>query len=220
MFAHVYLVTNQKNGKNYVGQTIRAENKLGHGRMLLSAYKLHGKDNFSYEKICDGIKNRATLNFVERFWIKVFNSIAPNGYNIELGGSEGSTWTEERRWKHSLALTGRTIHRPLGSKSGMKGKAYPEEGKRKLAEAMKGNQFSLGHKHSEETKERMSASQKAHWASYEVHPCKGRKHTDEWKQAASERMKKQIQSEETRKKRSETIKLWHKKRKEQACLLV
>lgn len=221
MFAHVYLVTNQKNGKNYVGQTIRAENKLGHGRMLLSAYKFHGKDNFSYDKICDGIKNRATLNFIERFWIKVFNSIAPNGYNIELGGSEGHKWTEERRRKHSLSLTGVRRNRPLGSKSGMKGKAYPEEGKRKLSEALKGRVGpNLGCKASEETKAKMSASQKAYWDSLEVHPNKGRKASAETKAKMSEKKKLQIQSEETRKKRSETIKLWHKQRKEQSCQLL
>jgi hypothetical protein len=220
MFAHVYLVTNTKNGKNYVGQTIRAENKLGHGRMLLSAYKFHGKDSFTYEKICNGIGNRATLNFVERFWIKVFNSIAPNGYNIELGGSEGSTWTEERRRKHGLALKGhRGWRKGLNLPSPNKGKVYPEEGKRKLSEVMKGNKFALGYKHTEETKEKMSASQKAHWDSLEVHPNKGRKASAETRAKMSEKKKQQIQSEETRQKRSETIKLWHKQRKEQSCQL-
>ena len=138
MQAHVYLVTNSVNGKQYVGQTINSSNKLGHGRVLLKAYKLHGKDNFSYEPICSGINNRATLNYIERFWINVMGTLVPNGYNIELGGSEGSTWTEERRRKHSMALKGVKRNRPIGSKSGMKGKVYPEEGKRKLSEALKG----------------------------------------------------------------------------------
>lgn len=71
----------------------------------------------------------------------------------------------------------------------------------------------LGKKASEETKAKMSASQKEYWASLPVHPTKGRKHTEEWKKAASERMKKQVQSEETKLKRSITE--WHKKRKEQ-----
>lgn len=63
----------------------------------------------------------------------------------------------------------------------------------------------------------MSASQKEYWASLEVNPNKGRKHSEEWKKAASERMKKQIQTEATKLKRSESIKQWHKKRKENSC---
>jgi group I intron endonuclease len=77
---------------------------------------------------------------------------------------------------------------------------------------------SLGKKASNETRAKMSESQKKHWASVEVHPRAGSKHTDEWKKEASERMKKQVQSEQTKQKRSESIKAWHKQRKEQICL--
>jgi group I intron endonuclease len=70
-----------------------------------------------------------------------------------------------------------------------------------------------GLKASQETRQKMSESQKKHWSSLDVHPNKGRTCTDEWKKKASERMKKQIQSEETKQKRSESIKLWHAKRR-------
>lgn len=75
----------------------------------------------------------------------------------------------------------------------------------------------LGKKASLETREKMSASQKEYWATLEVHPTKGRKHTEEWKRQASIRMSKQVQSEETKMKRSQSITEWHKKRKEQLC---
>ena len=73
----------------------------------------------------------------------------------------------------------------------------------------------LGKRASEKTKIKMSASQKEYWESLEVHPNKGRKASEETKAKMSEAKKKQIQSEETRRKRSESIKAWHKKRKEQ-----
>jgi len=177
----IYLVSNKLNCKQYVGQTINPHLPIGHGRILKSAYKLHGKDSFTYEPICKGITNRASLNAIERFWISVANTVVPNGYNIDLGGSEGSVWTDERKRKHSLAQTGAKRNRPLGSKSGMKGKSYPEEGKRKLSEVMMGNKHSLGKFHSEETKAKMSASQKAKAASFAVHPNTGRKHSEETK---------------------------------------
>jgi len=213
--AHVYLVTNSVNGKQYVGQTINPSNKLGHGKVLLKAYKLHGKDKFSYEPICSGINNRATLNAIERFWINVMGTLVPNGYNIELGGSEGSTWTEERRRKHSLAQTGAKRNRPLGSKSGMKGKVYPEEGKRKLSEAMKGNKFSLGVFSSEETKAKMSASQKSKAASFAVHPNKGRKASEETKAKMRAARANRIYTDADKQKISEAVTAWHKQRKEQ-----
>jgi len=214
MQAHVYLVTNSVNGKQYVGQTINSSNKLGHGRVLLKAYKLHGKDNFSYEPICSGINNRATLNYIERFWINVMGTLVPNGYNIELGGSEGSTWTEERRRKHSLAQTGAKRNRPLGSKSGMKGKVYPEEGKRKLSEALKGRVSpNWGKKASEETKAKMTASQKAHWEKVGS-PNKGRKHSEETKAKMRAARANRIYTDEDKRKISEAVTAWHKQRKE------
>ena len=162
MQAQIYLVSNKLNGKQYVGQTINPHLPIGHGRILKSAYKLHGKDNFTYEPICTEITNRASLNAIERFWIGVMGTLVPNGYNIELGGSEGSTWTEERRRKHSMALKGhRGWRKGLNLPSPNKGKVYPEEGKRKLSEVMKGNKHALGVFPSEETKAKMSASQKA-----------------------------------------------------------
>lgn len=217
MQAQVYLVSNKLNGKQYVGQTINPHLPIGHGRIMKSAYKLHGKDNFDYEPLCTSIENRATLNAIERFWIAVLDTVVPNGYNIELGGSEGSTWTEERRRKHSLALTGRIHRRPLGSKSGAKGKKWSEENKRKLSEVLKGRaSVNKGIKHTEETKAKMSASQKAYWAKVES-PNKGRKHSEETKAKMRASRAKRIYSDEDKMKISQAIKVWHQQRKEQSC---
>jgi len=217
MNAQVYLVSNKVNGKQYVGQTINPHLRIGHGRIMKSAYKLHGKQNFTYEPICTGIGNRATLNAIERFWISVLDTVVPNGYNIELGGSEGSTWTEERRRRHSLALTGRIHRRPLGSKSGAKGKKWSEETKRKISEALKGRVCpTKGISHTEETKAKMSASQKARATRLgNNHPNKGRNHSEETKAKMRASRAKRVYTDEDRMKISEAVKQWHKKRKEQ-----
>lgn len=75
----------------------------------------------------------------------------------------------------------------------------------------------LGKKASDETRAKMTASQKKHWASYEVHPNVGRKPSEETRRKMSESKKNQVQTMETKMKRSESIKLWHQMRKEQAC---
>lgn len=215
MQAQIYLVSNKLNGKQYVGQTINPHLPIGHGRILKSAYKLYGKDNFTYEPICKGITNRASLNAIERFWISVANTVVPNGYNIDLGGSEGSTWTDERSQAVSIARTGKKLNRPLGSKSGMKGKVYPEEGKRKLSEALKGRVSpNWGKKASEETKSKMTASQKAHWAKVES-PNKGRKHSEETKAKMRAARANRIYTDADKQKISEAVTAWHKQRKEQ-----
>ena len=216
MQAQIYLVSNKLNGKQYVGQTINPHLPIGHGRILKSAYKLHGKDNFTYEPICTEITNRASLNAIERFWISVVDTVVPKGYNIDLGGSEGSTWTDERRKAVSIARTGKKLNRPLGSKSGMKGKAYPEEGKRKLSEALKGRiSPNWGKQASEETKAKMTASQKAKASSFAVHPNAGKKASEETKATMREARAKRIYTDADKQKISEAVTAWHKQRKEQ-----
>ena len=221
MDAHIYLVTNTVNGKQYVGQTITESNRRGHGRVLLKAYKKHGIDNFTYERVVSNIQSRNTLNCLERFWIATCGTAIPNGYNLESGGSDGQVWTDERRARHIAAAIGRPLNRPLGSKSGMKGKVYPESGKLKLSIALTGRVGpNLGCTASAETRAKMGNSQRAYWDSLDIHPNMGKTASAETKAKMSASHKKQVQSEETKRKRSESITAWHKQRKEQACLSV
>jgi group I intron endonuclease len=144
MNAHIYLVTNALNGKQYVGQTTVAKNKIGHGYAMTDAYKKHGKDVFTYEKICGDIHNRQTLNFIERFWIKVMDCRAPNGYNIEEGGSTKGEVAESTRKKLSASN---------------KGKVISAETRKKISQATVGakNHF-YGKKHNQEAREKISAA--------------------------------------------------------------
>ena len=111
MAGTIYLVTNNLNGKQYVGQTIVATEKRGHGQLVTAAYRKCGKENFDYMPICSNINNRATLNFIERFWIKVMDCRVPNGYNIEHGGSSKDKVSDETREKLRIANTGQK-HNP------------------------------------------------------------------------------------------------------------
>jgi len=73
----------------------------------------------------------------------------------------------------------------------------------------------VGKKASDETRKKMSESQRKHWDSLESHPNKGKRHTEETKAKMSKSRTGRVQSESERKMRSEAIKLWHKNRKEQ-----
>jgi group I intron endonuclease len=173
MAARVYIVTNKINGKQYVGQTITENSKRGHGNALKDSYKKYGIKNFEYVTIVNNIsQDAAILDYLEKFWIKTLNTMAPYGYNLEAGGKRGKV----------------VYHAPQ-----------------------------LGMPHSLETRKKMSESQKKLWRSLDIHPNVGKKHTEETKAKMSAIKKLQVQSLETRLKRSESIKAWHAKREEQLC---
>ena len=160
MAGTIYLVTNTLNGKQYVGQTIVANNRVGHGSLMTKAYRKHGKVAFTYEKICGDILSRNTLNFMEKFWISVMDSRIPNGYNIEFGGFSSEKTAEETRKKLSKSLTGRVL--PAESiekiRIGNQGKIVSEATKAKIRTARKLQVFSA------ETKQKLSEAAKKQWA--------------------------------------------------------
>lgn len=175
MAGTIYLVTNNLNGKQYVGQTIVAGNSVGHGKLMTRAYKKHGKENFNYEPICKYIENKNTLNFAEKFWIKVMNTRIPNGYNIEHGGSKVDKIANETRIILSAKSKGNKYR--LGTKVSeatlikLRNKKASPETKAKISKSLFGRKVSaetiekirLGNKNkivSEETKAKLSAFNK------------------------------------------------------------
>lgn len=92
---YIYVIRNKINDKVYVGQSINVENRFkGHiqdkdRKQYISAIdgaiKKYGEENFWYEILEGPISN---YNEREKYWIKFFNSLVPNGYNIMEGGNE------------------------------------------------------------------------------------------------------------------------------------
>jgi hypothetical protein len=91
----IYLIENIKDGKCYVGQSIKNSIKgRYHGnwwncsgnKHLKNAYKKHGKECFKESILKDGIESEKKLNELELFYIKKYNCVYPNGYNYQEGG--------------------------------------------------------------------------------------------------------------------------------------
>lgn len=82
------------NGKSYIGQTKttiekRRKNEYGTGYAGSPCFyhaiqKYKGLQNFQYEEL--EIVNIDELDEREKYYIALFNTITPNGYNIESGG--------------------------------------------------------------------------------------------------------------------------------------
>lgn len=110
----IYKIINLINGKIYIGQTIesldkrwrRHCSKYNLKNMAISrAIKKYGKENFTIEKICE-CSNQDELNASEKYYIILFNSRTPNGYNI-LEGGNGGAMLEETKSKISEKLKGK-----------------------------------------------------------------------------------------------------------------
>lgn len=89
---YIYLITNTLNAKKYVGQTQQKDIKsrwskhktaLNGCPLLTNAIKKYGFINFKFKIIC--ICFDEDCNKYEEEYIKKFNSLAPNGYNLMTG---------------------------------------------------------------------------------------------------------------------------------------
>ncbi len=109
----VYKITNNINGKSYIGQTIHSIQdrfrvhcsiySKGKCPAIWSAIQTHGKDNFTLELLWhEPGCSKDALDAKEIEMITVYNTLSPNGYNIMEGG-HSSRHCEESRSKISKA---------------------------------------------------------------------------------------------------------------------
>lgn len=106
----IYKATNKINGKEYVGQTIRdlslriSEHKYSalnrtSNLPFNNAMAMYGFDNFEFQPI-DSANSLVELNKKEEFYINKYNTLYPNGYNLDIGGKNKSS-SELTRKKQS-----------------------------------------------------------------------------------------------------------------------
>ena len=91
---YIYKTTNILNNKIYIGKHkgLLKDDYVGSGKIIKQAIKKYGKNNFKKEVliICE---DNEKANYFEKFFIQLFNSLQPNGYNITTGGDWGDTIT-------------------------------------------------------------------------------------------------------------------------------
>lgn len=103
IFGIIYKITNLINGKIYIGQTTQSLkarwrqhcNDEKSCRVLHYAIKKYGKENFILEIVAE-CKNVVEMNLKEVFYIKYFDTLVPNGYNLLTGGNHPE-WSEESK---------------------------------------------------------------------------------------------------------------------------
>lgn len=108
MIGYIYIITNNINEMQYVGQTIQTIQQRFQGHKSSAKYNLdnmylhramnkYGVENFDVKEITavemDTLEELSEeLNFLEKYYIAEYNTLSPNGYNLTKGGTEGAEW--------------------------------------------------------------------------------------------------------------------------------
>jgi group I intron endonuclease len=117
--ACIYKIENKLNGKLYIGQTINSMkirlrkhlgqlNSKNQCSALYFAIRKYGKENFIISEIVSGEFTKEELNDLEIFFINHYNTLSPNGYNLQTGGGS-TTLADEVKKSISQTLLGREI---------------------------------------------------------------------------------------------------------------
>jgi len=142
----IYRATNLINGKSYIGfdsnwpsrmyshYYISSSNKKQHFH-IHHAIKKYGWENFNFEVIYQSQDREHTLNIMEPYFIKEYNTF-DSGYNQTLGGegSFGKIQSEENKIKQSN----------LRKKMNINSKWYNNGYKNKFCENYPGDSWILG----------------------------------------------------------------------------
>lgn len=141
----IYGIRNDKNGKWYIGQAVNIEVRNRNEKRNIErgyihpdksanvhfnrAIKKYGSNSFSFHiiELCD----RNSLDEKEQFYIKKFNSLSPNGYNLTEGGTKGTKgykFSDEQR-KHMSEVQKQMVLDGRNKTAGRKGKNNPQFGK-------------------------------------------------------------------------------------------
>jgi hypothetical protein len=217
-FGFVYIITNTKTSKAYVGckQYYLGKSKkqsswqtyMGSSKYLKEDIKKIGKEHFTFKVIAE-YKNKRSLRYYEAYYQMKWNVLTatiegsdePAYYNSYVGGKWyrpiESYQDPEYRRKISEAHLGKkfteeTKRKMSESQLGIK---HTEESKRKMSEAK------LGTKHTEETKRKLSEDKIG-----EKNPMYGRKHTEESKIKMSKSHLRKKHTEESKRKIRNTLK--------------
>jgi group I intron endonuclease len=167
MNGKIYLLTDVRNGIQYVGKTKGNNLKYFTGGLIpCKIIKKHGFSVFKRTILEDNISSLEELNKKEIFYIAEYDTFN-NGYNLTIGGDGGGEWI--------LLKTKEEIEIIASKKRAkMLNRVFSEDTLAKMSFAKKG--IPLTDEHKQHIRESQSG---------ENHPWFGRNHTDETKEKIS-----------------------------------
>ena len=192
---YIYKITNKVNNKVYIGQTIRtieeryqrhlSEAKRRTNRPLYDSMNHHGIDNFIVEQVVEAPDDK--LNELEVFYIAKYKTTDPAfGYNLTTGGDSFKSCLSPEAKKRAAEKISKAL----------KGKKQPKELVEKRTAKLRGQ------KRTEEQRKRFSEGQKKRDPDTFA---RGFTVPQERRDKISKTLTGQVQSEETKLKRKESI---------------
>jgi group I intron endonuclease len=121
---YIYKITNTKNNKCYIGVTTKkspTERWIAHKStikrgvgcpLLMKAFNKYGEDAFKFEVIIICF-DEDVFKFEEEY-IKKYNSLSPNGYNVAEGGKSGKNFlgkTHSEETKKKISIKSKEYHK-------------------------------------------------------------------------------------------------------------
>jgi group I intron endonuclease len=158
----IYKITNIKTNKCYIGETKEANPEtrwkqhlrtIAKGRgcpALQDAIQKHGVENFKFEVLIICF-DEARFE-LEKQYIKKYNSMVPNGYNILEGGLGGGGFKGKKHTEEAIEKIRQTS----------KGRKLSEESKKLLSESLKKAGMSKRVKESEKYKKALEEGRVGH----------------------------------------------------------
>lgn len=132
MIGFIYKITNKITGQSYIGQTLKTVKQRWAGHLspssscvfLKNAIEKHGPREFVVETIHVVESDNKPelieqLHILEKEAIKAFNTLAPNGYNLQKGGKNSyrksaprKSWNLTQETKDKIAAANTGLKRP------------------------------------------------------------------------------------------------------------
>ena len=144
---YIYRVTNNINGKTYIGQhryyksLLKNDWYYGSGKLIRKALSKYGKENFTKEIITIAM-SQSEADVLERFYIEKERAKGKAEYNIQSGGKSGCKSSSHVAWNKGKHLSEEDkLHKSIAAKNridgnpGARGHKHTEEAKRRISEA-------------------------------------------------------------------------------------
>lgn len=112
----IYRIVNKINGKIYIGQTTRSIEERWNNHCnnkesvsaIAAAIKKYGRDSFKIEELAKA-DSQDQLDMLENTYIELNKSLAPDGYNLKTGGSNGVLYSDKSKKKMSESKLGSLV---------------------------------------------------------------------------------------------------------------
>ena len=158
-FHYVYLTTNLINGHQYVGDRTcnvepKKDNYIGSGILFNKKKKEYGQKNFK-KLILEQFSTREKAYYAQEKYIKLYNTLVPNGYNISPTGGFGfihGHHSNESRLKISINSKGKNTGKKHTKEQNQQhseclcGRKQSDESNKKRSKSLSGKPKSEQHK--------------------------------------------------------------------------